>query len=108
LKRVFSGKMLGYRFASWRTNLVLANAVEVSLVVLVELFGPDGEKIGSREVTLPPLGMTQISHVARELGAGDLTAGRIAVSTPTTGGTFAAYASLIDNATNDPRSIQPR
>jgi hypothetical protein len=34
--------------------------------------------------------------------------GRVAISTPTPGGLVAAYASVIDNTTNDPRTILPR
>jgi hypothetical protein len=34
--------------------------------------------------------------------------GRISVSTATPGGLVAAYASVIDNVTNDPRTLLPR
>ena len=94
--------------ASFRTNLVLANATEAPLTAHVDLFAADGTLLGSRDVNLPPLGMTQIGRVAMALGASTLDLGRIAVSTPTPGGLVAAYASVIDNATNDPRTILPR
>jgi hypothetical protein len=94
--------------AAFRTNLVLANATEAPLVAHVALFDADGTLLGSRDVDLPPLGMTQLNRVAQALGAPTLDAGRIAVSTPTPGGLVAAYASVIDNATNDPRMLLPR
>jgi len=53
--------------------------------------------------------MIQVSRVARELGAsGDLNGARLDLSTPTIGGAFAAYASVIDNVTNDPRTLLPQ
>jgi hypothetical protein len=94
--------------ASFRTNLVLANATAAPLTAHVILFAADGTEIGTRDLDLPPLGMTQINRVAFELGASSLDAGRIAVSTSTPGGFVAAYASIIDNVTNDPRTLLPR
>ena len=94
--------------AAFRTNLVLANATEAPLVAHVALFDADGTLLGSRDVDLPPLGMTQLNRVAAALGALTLDLGRIAISTLTPGGLVAAYASVIDNATNDPRMLLPR
>ena len=93
---------------SFRTNLVLANPTEIPVTAHVALFAADGTPIGSRDVDLPPLGMTQISRVATALGAPNLDAGRLAISTPTPGGAVAAYASFIDNVTNDPLTLLPR
>lgn len=93
---------------TFRTNLVLANPTELPVTAVVLLHSAEGIVIGSREVSLPPLGMTQISRVAVELGTPHLELGRISVSTPTPGGLVAAYASLIDNVSNDPRTILPR
>ena len=94
--------------SSFRTNLVLANPTWAPLIAHVVLYAADGTPLGSRDVNLPPLGMTQINRVAAALGAATLDLGRIAVSTPTPGGLVAAYASVIDNTTNDPRTILPR
>lgn len=94
--------------ASFRMNLVLANATSAPLTAHVALFTAEGMLVGSRDVELPPLGMTQINHVASALGAATLDAGRLAVSTSTPGGLVAAYASIIDSRTNDPRTILPR
>lgn len=93
---------------AFRTNLVLANATEIPVTAHLSLFEADGTLIGGRDIDLPPLGMTQINHIASALGAATLFVGRISVSTTTPGGLVAAYASVIDNATNDPRTILPR
>ena len=94
--------------AAFRTNLVLANATDAPITAHVELFGADGTLLGSKNVNLPPLGMTQLTRVAQALGVPTLDSGRITVSTPTPGGLVATYASVVDNATNDPRTLLPR
>jgi hypothetical protein len=94
--------------AQFRTNLILANATEAPLVVTVKLYDTNGLLIGSREIPLQPLEMTQLNRVAQKLGLAELPSGWISVSTPTPGGLFAAYASVIDNGTNDPRALLPR
>jgi hypothetical protein len=53
--------------------------------------------------------MTQVTRVARELGvSANVSGARLVLSTPGAGGAFAAYASVIDNLTNDPRTLLPR
>ena len=94
--------------ASFRTNLVLANATDAALDVDASLVAEDGALLGTRRVPLPPAGMTQVSRVVRELGVPAAVAGaRLVLSTPTAGGAFAAYAAVIDAATNDPRTLLP-
>ncbi|MBI5446855.1 MAG: hypothetical protein HY900_37275, partial [Deltaproteobacteria bacterium] len=68
-----------------------------------------GATLGARSYPLQPLGMTQVSKVVRDLGvASNLSGARLVISTPTPGGSFATYASAIDNVTNDPRTLLPR
>jgi len=95
--------------AAFRTNLILTNATESALGVDVRLVSKDGVTLGSRSYALPPLGMTQVTKVVRDLGVGaDVAGARLVLSTPTANGAFAAYASAIDNVTNDPRTLLPR
>jgi hypothetical protein len=95
--------------AAFRTNLVLANGGEAPCDVEVSLVSEAGALLGSRRYTLPPLGMTQVTRVVRELGVtASVSGARLVVSTPTAGGALAAYASVIDNRTNDPRTLLPR
>ena len=94
---------------SFRTNLILANATEAALTVDVKLVGGDGTTLGTKSYPLQPLGMIQVSKVVRDLGVStDLSGARLVLSTPTVPGTFAAYATVIDNVTNDPRTLLPR
>lgn len=94
---------------AFRTNLVLANASEVAGEAIVTLVSAGGSALGSRTVPLPPLGMTQVTRVVRDLGlSGDVTGARLVLSTTTPGTAFAAYATVIDDVTNDPRTLLPR
>ncbi len=88
-----------------RSNLILSNATLTSLDVDVVILTDEGVTVGTRRVTLPPLGMTQLA--VADLVTAALPAGQVVVSTPTIGGLFAAYASTIDNVTNDPRTLLP-
>jgi hypothetical protein len=93
---------------SFRTNLILANATETSLDVDVSLISDSRTTLATKRYTLPPLGMTQIGRLVRDLGvSGDISGSRILLSTPTAKGAFAAYASMIDNVTSDPRTLLP-
>lgn len=90
----------------FHTNLILANGGQAGCDVNVTLVLGTGAVSGTKKYTLQPLGMTQISYVARDLGAtGDVTGARLIVSPATSAATVAAYASVIDNATNDPRTL---
>jgi hypothetical protein len=94
---------------SFRTNLIVANATESPLDVNISLVAESGTSLGTELLSLPPLGMTQVTRVVRALGISDsITGARLVLSTPTPGGAFAAYAAVIDNVTSDPRTLLPK
>ena len=94
---------------SFRTNLILANSTEASLDVDVALISASGGSLGSKRYTLFPLGMTQVTKVVRDLGvSSDVSGARVILTAVTPGGSFATYASVIDNVTNDPRTLTPQ
>ncbi len=94
--------------AGFRTNLILASDSGTPVTVDVKAVGPDGTVLATSSYTLPPFGMTQVPQVLRNLGlAGEIPAARLVLSTSSPG-SFAAYASLIDNATNAPSFLLPR
>ena len=91
---------------AFRTNLFLANATGGPVDADVALVDASGRELGAKRYRLPPLGLTQVSRVARDLGVtSGVAGGRLVLSTATGGGAFAAYAALIDAATNDPRTL---
>ncbi len=95
--------------AAFRTNVILCNATSAPLDVDAVLIASGGATLASKRYTLLPSGMAQVTRAVRDMGvSGDLTGARLVLSTPTGGGAFAAYASVIDNATNDPRTLLPK
>ena len=95
--------------ATFRTNLILVNTTEAPLVVDVALLDGTGAQLASGSYSLAPLGMRQVPQVVRDLAIpSNLTNAQLLLSTRTSGGAFGAYASVIDIATNDPRTLLPR
>ena len=95
--------------ANFRTNLVLANATSSPVTASLALLDSSGATLGSSTVPLLPLEMTQIGAVGRTLAGGsNVTNATLVLTTATAGGSFAAYASVIDNGTNDPRTLLAR
>src|SRR5664280_2581999 len=95
--------------ASFRTNLILANATSSPVTVSLALLDASGASLGSQTVPLLSLEMTQILEVARKLSRGsNVTNATLVLTTATSGGAFAAYASTVDNGTNDPRTLLAR
>lgn len=104
-----SKSLIGLREdGSFRTNAVIANAGTVSTTVTLTLLSSEGATLGSTSRTLPPLGMTQVARVVTTLGAPYGTRDAVlVVSTTTAGAQVATYATMIDNNTQDPRTILP-
>ena len=65
--------------------------------------------MGARQYTLFPRGMTQINSVVAQAFGIDsgLLGARLSLKVLTPGGAISAYASMIDNLTNDPRTLLP-
>jgi hypothetical protein len=90
--------------AFFRTNLILCNDISTVVPVTVSLVAAEGNLVGTKTYNVPPRGMTQITRVARDLGfSGDLAGARLVLSSSE----IVAYASVIDNVTNDPRTLLP-
>jgi hypothetical protein len=95
--------------SSFRTNLVLTNAGTTEITISGTLLSTSGAVLGTKSWTLPPLGMIQDGPIAPNMGAtGAVVDAQLLLSTSTTGGSFAAYAAVIDNVTNDPRTLLPK
>src|SRR5512140_1306569 len=99
--------LLGLRQdAAFRTNAVITNVTEADAHVDVVLKSSSGSLLGSQGYDLLPLEMRQISGVVTALGAPDGTTNAVlVVSTPTGAARIATYAAVIDQQTNDPRTI---
>jgi hypothetical protein len=105
------GTIVGVREdATARTNLVLANASEINVEIDIALYADDGSQLGAtRTEVLPPLGMKQIGRIIEAItGARNTANATLVLWTPTGGGRFTAFASLVNNGTNDPATILPQ
>ena len=92
--------------SAFRTNGVIANATEAPAHVDLTLLSSSGSNLGSLGIDLRPLEMQQVGTVVTALGAPGGTANAVVVvSTPTPDARIATYAALIDQTTNDPRTI---
>lgn len=87
---------------------MLANAGETQIDVDVALYAASGgAPLATRRIPVGPLGFAQL-NVLNELGIDGIAGAAFVLSTPSPGGAFAAYASVIDRATGDPRTLLPR
>ena len=87
----------------FRSNLVLASNASVPTTIDAALVSPAGETLASKSYSVPPNGMTQINRVVRDMGvSGSVTGARLVLSSSTPGAAFTAFASVIDEVTNDP------
>lgn len=100
--------ILGIRQNSaFRTNLMLASAVESPVDVDILLLAPAGNSLGSKRIRLGPLSRAQY-NVANDFGVSNLDGGVFLISSPTPGALVGAYASVIDAVTADPRTLLPQ
>jgi PKD repeat protein len=94
------------KLSAFRTNVAVANLGAAPATVRVQLHGADGTAIGSpRLLTAPANGMVQDNDIFRKSGAGDQVLAYATVEVETEGARVFAFASLIDNTTNDPTLI---
>ena len=85
----------------FRTNLGLQNLAYRTAGFLVQLFRGDGTPLGARSYLLRPLEAIQRNEMFREVTAAEVSDGYVLI-TPQDGAEFHAYASVVDNGSNDP------
>ncbi|MFI5168435.1 MAG: hypothetical protein ACHQQS_17665, partial [Thermoanaerobaculales bacterium] len=88
---------------NFRTNLGLVNAGTMPIAVTVELYSSGGVPLGATiPVSLRGLEYQQLDKVFEGVTGQVVSDGYAIVRTSTAGGSFFAYASVIDNRTGDP------
>lgn len=85
-----------------RTNLGLVNASLAPINVEITFWNPLGTPLGVRAVELKTLEYKQFNKVFEMVTSGRVDGGFLVVRSTTTGGRFFAFASVVDNVTNDP------
>ncbi len=87
---------------SFRTNIGFANLSGTGEHVTVTVFGGDGSRIRERDVDVEGWRSVQLNRILK----GSSPAGAVWAAV-TADGPFAAYASVIDNGTNDAATVVP-
>jgi acetyl esterase/lipase len=94
--------------SSVRSNLILMNGVDTPIDVAVALLDRTGFSIARKTYIIPAAGMVQIVKVVRDLGVtGDIANARLSVVPGALGRVF-SYLAVIDNDTDDPRTVLTR
>jgi hypothetical protein len=88
--------------AGYRTNIGFVNAGSSEITVEVDLLDAIGNLIGTRSYTLRAFEYKQISDIFSKVTNQDVPEGVAVVRTTTEGGSFFAYASVVDNRSGDP------
>jgi len=96
--------LFGTEDAAMRSNIGCQNATDRVIPIDLELFDMEGSSLGTERMILPPLGNDQINRIFGEFAP---ITGYVEVSTPTEGGAFYCYGSVLDNLSSDPTTIPP-
>jgi hypothetical protein len=109
LAGTFSGSQIAHLFpvasdhASFRSNLGIVNVSPVSATFVARLLDAKGIEKARREIPVSAWSYLQVTDVlggwSATLAGGD---GRILLSTATSGVSFTAYLSVVDNGSGDP------
>lgn len=96
----------------YRVNVGVVNPTEVESTYHLEMFDHSfEERYHQVWVTVPPLSMVQLNGAFAGANGGDFSAAILRVLCTTNGGGAFAYASVVDNATNDAffvRGVKPK
>jgi hypothetical protein len=85
----------------FRTNVGVVNLTSATTRIAIELFRADGVSLGVLERTIKPYEHRQFNDVFAAVDAGDVADGYAVATTDTDGGSFLAYASVVDNGSGD-------
>ena len=88
-----------FKNSGQRTNVGLLNTSGQTLVVNVEIWDDTGTKITAVTWTLPPYSQRQSS--LGSIGAGSMSGGTVIITRQSTGGSFRAYTSTVDQKSGD-------
>jgi hypothetical protein len=87
--------------AGFRTNVGVVNASPGPISVELKFVAANGIRIGTKLVELLPYEFRQFDRAFEEVTAGVVNGAYVTARTTTNGGKFYAYASMVDNVTND-------
>jgi hypothetical protein len=88
--------------SGFRTNLGLLSLSSAPITVEVAFYSRFGSRWGTKSYELKPFEFRQINKAFEEVTLDQVSSGYVTLQTVNDGGTFLAYASVIDNVTGDP------
>jgi uncharacterized repeat protein (TIGR01451 family) len=91
----------------YRTNLGIVEGSGQPASLMVKVFGETGQKLTEFPVQLKGGEHTQLNAFLASNGISTLNDGRVEISVIGGGGKVTAYASVLDNDTNDPLLVTP-
>ncbi|HEX7151747.1 MAG TPA: hypothetical protein VF618_09690 [Thermoanaerobaculia bacterium] len=91
--------------ANYRSNFGFVEGSGVEASLLARFFNAAGVQVGQATQVVPPFGHVQLPLLAAN--GITLDDGRVEVEVTSAGGRVTAYASLVDNKTNDPLLVTP-
>ncbi len=89
----------------FRANLGCVNAVDAEVLVNIDLFDSDGNKLETKYMALPPMSNKQANRIFRDHAPVN---GYVDIWTDTPDASIYCYGSVLDNVTNDPTTIPPQ
>ncbi|HSN57732.1 MAG TPA: hypothetical protein VLT32_23890, partial [Candidatus Sulfomarinibacteraceae bacterium] len=93
--------------SGFRTNIGFVNIGATDITVKVDLYTAQGALLGSKSYPLRAYEFAQKDKIYQQVTSSDVEDGYAVLSTPTAGGAFFAYATVIDNRTGDPIYVTP-
>ena len=91
-----------------RTNIGVVSACAITTLVDVQFFAADGSSLGGDQLEVEPFESVQINDVFSSKALDEVTDAYAVVASLTDGAAFFAYASVVDNGTNDPIFVPGR
>jgi len=89
----------------FRSNVGCVNALDAEVIVNIELFDSDGNKLGTRYMRLPPMSNKQANGIFQDYAP---VSGYVDVWTDEPDASIYCYGSVLDNVTSDPTTILPQ
>jgi len=88
--------------SGFRTNIGFVNATAGAIQIYVDLYLASGGYLGRVSRSLGAYEYQQVDKIFESVTGGDVADGYAIVTTPSVGGKFFAYASVVDNPKGDP------
>jgi CubicO group peptidase (beta-lactamase class C family) len=90
---------------AFRTNIGVLNSSHLTARIHIRLFDGDGTELAAPRRTLAPMERIQLQEPLSRIAGRDDIDGGYATVTVESGGGIIVYASVVDNATNDPTTV---